>query len=92
MSDERLAYKLRFYDKALEVMEAKRKSGKAVFVAGHYNTPHREIDLARPKENEKISGFLPIERAWLDKITASGWVDTFRQFDSSPDQIHLVEL
>ncbi len=86
MSDERLAYKLRFYDKALEVMEAKRKSGKAVFVAGDYNTAHREIDLARPKENENISGFLPIERAWLDKITASGWVDTFRQFDSSPDQ------
>jgi len=86
MSDERLAYKLRFYDKALEVMEAKRATGKAVLVAGDYNTAHKEMDLARPKENENISGFLPIERAWLDKLITKGWVDTFRDFESGPDQ------
>lgn len=85
-SEERLAYKLRFYDKALEVMQAKRATGKAVLVAGDYNTAHKEIDLARPKENAHISGFLPIERAWLDKIVQLGWVDTFRHFDSSPEQ------
>ncbi|MCB5267564.1 MAG: exodeoxyribonuclease III [Candidatus Cloacimonetes bacterium] len=84
--DERLAYKLRFYDKALEVMQAKRAMGKAVLVAGDYNTAHKEIDLARPKENETITGFLPIERAWLDKIVEHGWVDTFRKFDSSGEQ------
>ncbi len=85
-SDGRLQYKLRFYDKALEVMQAKRATGKAILVAGDYNTAHHEIDLARPKENEQISGFLPIERAWLDKIVKFGWVDTFRFFDNSPDQ------
>ncbi|MDD2596785.1 MAG: exodeoxyribonuclease III [Candidatus Cloacimonetes bacterium] len=84
--DERLAYKLRFYDKALEVMQAKRASGKAILVAGDYNTAHKEIDLARPKENEDVTGFLPIERAWLDKIVAQGWVDTFRMFDQSGEQ------
>jgi exodeoxyribonuclease-3 len=84
--DERLAYKLRFYDKCLEVMEEKRQTGKIVLVAGDYNTAHHPIDLANPKENEKISGFLPIERAWLDKIRDAGWVDTFRQFDSAPKQ------
>ncbi len=84
--DVRLQYKLRFYDRALEVMEAKRRTGKAVLVAGDYNTAHKEIDLANPKENEKYSGFLPIERAWLDKIVAAGWVDTFRMFDPSPQQ------
>jgi exodeoxyribonuclease III len=84
--DERLDYKLRFYDKALEVMEAKRAGGKAVLVAGDYNTAHKEIDLAHPKANEKTSGFLPIERAWLDKIVQLGWVDTFRDFDASPQQ------
>ncbi|HNQ43528.1 MAG TPA: exodeoxyribonuclease III [Candidatus Cloacimonadota bacterium] len=84
--DERLQYKLRFYDKALEIMEAKRSTGKAVLVAGDYNTAHKEIDLANPKENEKYSGFLPIERAWLDKIVAAGWVDTFRSYDPSPQQ------
>jgi exodeoxyribonuclease-3 len=86
MSDDRLDYKLRFYDKALDIMEQKRKSGKAVLVAGDYNTAHKEIDLARPKENENISGFLPIERQWLDKLVERGWVDTFRHFDSSADQ------
>ncbi len=84
--DERLAYKLRFYDKALELMEAKRKSGKMIIVGGDYNTAHHEIDLARPKENETVTGFLPIERAWLDKIVEHGWVDTFRHFDASPEQ------
>lgn len=44
----------------------------------------KSIDLARPKENEKNSGFMPIERAWLDKITAMGWMDTFRSFHPEP--------
>ncbi len=84
--DERLNYKLRFYDRCLQVMEEKRATGKMVLVAGDYNTAHFPIDLANPKENEKTSGFLPIERAWLDKIASQGWVDTFRHFDKSPDQ------
>lgn len=86
MSDERLQYKLAFYDKCLEVMEAYRKKGKAVLVTGDYNTAHKPIDLTHPKANKDISGFLPIERAWLDKIVSAGWVDTFREFDPSPEQ------
>jgi exodeoxyribonuclease-3 len=82
--DERLDYKLRFYDRCLEVMEEKRRTGKMVIVTGDYNTAHKEIDLANPKENEKTSGFLPIERAWLDKIVSLGWVDTFRLFHPEP--------
>lgn len=84
--DERLDYKLRFYDYCLDVMEAKRATGKMVLVTGDYNTAHHPIDLANPKENEKYSGFLPIERAWLDKIVSRGWVDTFRMFNPEPDQ------
>ncbi|MCB5265237.1 MAG: exodeoxyribonuclease III [Candidatus Cloacimonetes bacterium] len=84
--DARLEYKLRFYDKALEIMQEKRKTGKMVLVAGDYNTAHKAIDLANPKANEKTSGFLPIERAWIDKIVELGWVDTFRDFDLSPEQ------
>jgi exodeoxyribonuclease-3 len=86
MNDERLAYKLRFYDRCLELMEEKRQTGKIVLVAGDYNTAHKPIDLANPKENEKSSGFLPIERAWLDKLVEYGWVDTFREFDASQHQ------
>ncbi len=84
--DERLDYKMRFYDAFLEHAEAKRKEGKKLIVCGDVNTAHKPIDLARPKANEKISGFLPIERAWMDKLVDHGYVDTFREFCDEPDQ------
>jgi exodeoxyribonuclease-3 len=74
---ERLAYKLGFYDAFLDYAEQKRKS-KPVVVCGDFNTAHKPIDLARPKENEDTSGFLPIERAWLDKFVSCGYLDAFR--------------
>ena len=43
--------------------------------------PHTELDIARPKQNEKISGFLPVERAWMDKLVSHGFLDTFRLFN-----------
>lgn len=85
-SEERLDYKLRFYDRALEVMQETRAKGKPVLVGGDYNTAHHPIDLARPKANENTSGFLRIERDWLDKIVAHGWVDTFREFNTQPEE------
>jgi exodeoxyribonuclease-3 len=82
---ERLDYKMRFYDKFLSVLDARRKKGeKNLVVCGDVNTAHKEIDLARPKENRKISGFLPQECAWMDKLVAAGFVDTFRQFEPGP--------
>lgn len=83
---ERLKYKLEFYEAFLAHVEELRKGGKAVVFCGDVNTAHKEIDLARPKENAGNSGFMPVERAWLDKITAMGWVDTFRAFHPEPDQ------
>lgn len=77
---ERLAYKLDFYDAFLEKIEVLRKAGKKIIFCGDVNTAHEEIDLARPKENEKNTGFLPEERAWLDEVTALGYVDAFRYF------------
>ena len=44
------------------------------------NTAHKEIDLARPKQNEDVSGFLPIEREWVSKFLDNGYIDTFRKF------------
>ncbi len=78
MGDHRVKYKLDFYDHLLDIAERLRKDGKNLIICGDYNTAHEEIDLARPKENEGISGFLPIERAWLDKFVSYGYVDTFR--------------
>ena len=65
-SAERLKYKMDFYDTFLAYAEKTRQDGKHVVVCGDVNTAHKEIDLARPKENVKVSGFLPIERAWID--------------------------
>jgi len=84
--DERLQYKLDFYDTCLEHFEALRKEGKKLVICGDYNTAHTEIDLARPKANEKTSGFLPIERAWMDKFVEHGYIDTFREFHPEPNE------
>ena len=79
--EERLDYKMDYYAAHLKFIEELRKKGKAVIVCGDYNTAHKEIDLARPKANEKISGFLPKERAWLDEYVEKGMVDTLREFN-----------
>ncbi len=76
----RLDYKLKFYDAFLKHIERRRKEGKSIVFCGDINTAHEEIDLARPKENEENTGFLPEERAWLDEVTNVGYVDTFRHF------------
>ena len=75
--EERLAYKLGYYDAFLAYAEDLRRA-KPIVACGDFNTAHKEIDLARPKENEKTSGFLPIERAWLDRFTAAGYLDSLR--------------
>ncbi|MFQ5481737.1 MAG: exodeoxyribonuclease III [Nitrospinaceae bacterium] len=75
---ERLQYKMEFYDAFLDHCESLRAQGKKLVIAGDVNTAHRPIDLKNPKQNEKNSGFLPEERAWVDKFIAHGYVDTFR--------------
>ncbi len=83
---ERLAYKMDFYKHFLEFMLQLKNSGKNVIVCGDVNTAHKEIDLARPKENSKISGFLPQERAWIDACVENGFLDIFREFNQEPQQ------
>ena len=77
-NEERLVYKMAFYDRFLEHLESLRAEGKSIIVCGDVNTAHSAIDLARPKANENTSGFLQIERDWMDKFVSSGYVDTFR--------------
>lgn len=83
-NEERLRYKLDFYDETLRFTDHLKKKGKKYIVCGDYNTAHAPIDLSRPKENENVSGFLPVERAWLDKFIAQGNVDIFRKFHQGP--------
>lgn len=84
-SAERLKYKMEFYDAFQKYTNKLKKQGKNIVVCGDVNTAHKEIDIARPKENEKISGFLPEEREWIDKFLSDGYVDTFRMFNNEPD-------
>lgn len=79
---ERLQYKLDFYAHTLKYFGKLKAEGRYIVVCGDYNTAHKEIDLAHPKQNEKTSGFLPIERDWMDQWTQAGWIDSFRMFTS----------
>ncbi len=74
---DRLDYKLRFYGNLQEHFRELEKQ-KPVIIVGDYNTAHTEIDLARPKANEKTSGFMPEERVWIDRYLDSGLYDPFR--------------
>lgn len=82
---EWVAHKLAFYRRFLEVARGYRDAGRPVIMAGDVNTAYAEIDLARPKENVKTSGFMPEERAALGEFYAAGLVDTFRHLH--PDTV-----
>lgn len=83
---DRVKYKLDFYDELFFNIEKKRKKQKNIIICGDYNTAHKEIDLARPKENAKNTGFLPEERAWIDTIVNMGYIDIFREYNNKPEQ------
>lgn len=80
-SKERLKFKMDFYDAFLKYADGLQTKGRKVIICGDVNTAHCEIDLARPKANEDVSGFLPMERAWIDRLIEAGFVDTFRMFN-----------
>ena len=82
--NKRVPFKMRFYDVFLKKVEKLRKAGRKIIITGDVNTAHTEIDLARPKQNEKNTGFLPEERQWMGKFFECGYVDTFRHFYKEP--------
>jgi exodeoxyribonuclease-3 len=84
MNDSRLEYKLKFFDQFLIHAESIRQANKNILIIGDFNTAHKPIDLAHPKANEKYSGFLPVERKWIDDFINHGYIDTFRHFDQGP--------
>jgi exodeoxyribonuclease-3 len=85
---ERVSYKLDFYERLLEQCDELHSKGRAVIITGDFNTAHREIDLANPKENETTSGFLPEERVEIDKFLAHGFVDVYRSL--YPDKVQYT--
>jgi len=77
----RVPFKLDFYSTMLAHVNRLRKEGLHVLVTGDWNTAHQEIDLARPGENHKTTGFLPQERETLTTFLSSGWADAFRRLN-----------
>ena len=81
MGAKRLDFKVAFCDALLEELLELKDQGKNLVITGDYNIAHNPIDVYNPKNCEGKSGYLPEERAWLDKMEEVGFVDTFRMFD-----------
>lgn len=75
---DRVAFKLDFYAALLKLCDSLHETGEALIICGDFNTAHRPIDLSRPKQNERTSGFLPEERAWVERFLEHGFVDAYR--------------
>lgn len=82
--DERQQFKYEWLDNFQRYLDELRKKHPKLIVCGDYNIAHKEIDIHDPKGNKKSSGFLPEERAWMDRFLAGGFVDTFRHFNPDP--------
>lgn len=74
----RVPYKMEYKRVFLEYCNQLRAAGKSVIFCGDVNTAHQEIDLARPKSNKNTTGFLTLEREWIDEIVKQGYIDTYR--------------
>lgn len=86
-SEQAWKEKLEFYDAIHAHMNTLREAGHMVVVGGDMNVAHNEVDIARPKENDGKIGFHPDERAWMDRVTADGWVDAWRALH--PDAVDV---
>jgi len=86
-SPQRQAAKFRFLAEFQQHLRELHASGREVILCGDWNIAHREIDLKNWRSNQKNSGFLPEERAWLGALFDDvGFVDVFRRLDARPEQ------
>lgn len=83
---DRLDYKFKYMDDFLQYTKELRKTDPNLVICGDYNICHQAIDIHDPVRNKTVSGFLPEERAWLSELLESGFIDSFRHLNKSPDQ------
>jgi len=84
--EHRQSYKYVWLDEFLDYLNELRKTRTKVIVCGDYNIAHKEIDIHNPVSNKKTTGFLPEERAWLDKFLDNDFIDSFRHLNKEPHQ------
>jgi len=82
--DLRQEFKYQWLDELYRYLSELQKKHPRMVLCGDYNIAHREIDIHDPKGNKQSSGFLPEERAWMDKLLEAGWVDSFRKLHPEP--------
>ena len=82
--DERQSYKFKWLEEFYDYIQNLRVNYPNIILCGDYNIAHNEIDIHNPSGNKNTSGFLPGERAWMDKLYSNGWIDTFREFHQEP--------
>jgi exodeoxyribonuclease-3 len=86
-SPERQAVKFDFMARFMPVLKKLRRSRRDYIICGDWNIAHKAIDLKNWRNNQKNSGFLPEERAWMDEVLDKlGWVDAFRVVNQAPEQ------
>lgn len=78
---DRLDYKFQYMDEFQGYINDLKKEIPNLIICGDYNICHEAIDIHDPIRNKTVSGFLPEERAWLDKFMKNGFIDTFRFFN-----------
>ena len=88
MGEERLQFKLEFYQHIMETCEHLKKIGRKIIICGDFNTAHQEIDLKNPQANRTSPGFLRVEREMLDTFLAQGYIDVFRYL--YPDKVEYT--
>ena len=84
----RVPYKLDFYARLLDLCRQLHAQGQNLILCGDFNTAHQEIDLRHPRQNSTATGFLPEERAWVDRYLSQGFIDIFRKL--YPDRIEYT--
>lgn len=82
----RLAYKYVWLNELIDYLKNLLREKPSMILCGDYNIAHKEIDLHDPKRNVNNSGFLPDERAWMDKLFSIGFTDAFREVNPDPHQ------
>ena len=85
-NSERLEHKLEYMALFQEYVNTLKKELPNLVICGDYNICHQAIDIHNPVSNKNSSGFLPIERAWLDEFISQGFIDSFRHLNKQPDQ------